>query len=131
LKFQREDDEGYTLIYYNTVYEDVIEPAKDEATIWDQPIYPPKFPYPKPSKVRTPILDLKKGESIVGVTYDSEDRLDEWYIISSEIPTESGGVGLGFVLKGDVKVTRRTRQIPKEINDLEEQQGEKEGTDRS
>lgn len=89
LKFQREEDEGYILISYPEVFEDIIEPANEQATIWNQSSHSPKFPFQKSSEPRSPVLILKKGQSIVGWTIDSKDRLDEWFIISKDIPSKS------------------------------------------
>lgn len=113
LKFQREEDEGYRLIHYSEVFEDVIEPAGEEARIWDQSSHPLKFPFPKPSEPRKQILSLKKGQSIIGFASDMEETLDEWFIISDDIPTElKKGLGFGYVLKSEVNVRRRERKAP-------------------
>lgn len=130
LKFQREEDEGYTLISYHEAFEDIIEPANEEATIWNSSSYPPEFPFQKPSEPRSPVLILKKGQSIVGWANDDEDSLDEWFIVSRDIPSKSEKYsGFGFVLKSDVKVTRREKQTPKNvINSEVKQQGETDGT---
>ena len=120
LKFQREEDEGYTLILYQEVFEDIIEPAKEEAIIWNQSSHPPEFPFQKPSEPRSPVLTLKKGQSIAGFASDSEYRLDEWFVISKDIPSKSNEYsGFGFVLKSDVKIIRRERQAPKKVNNSE------------
>lgn len=130
MKFQREEDEGYTLISYPEVFEDIIEPANEEATIWNQSSHPLEFSFQKSSEPRSPVLILKKGQSIVGWATDSEDRLDEWLILSKDIPSKSKEyTGFGFVLKSDVKVTRRERQTPKKLNNSKvKQQGEADGT---
>lgn len=129
LKFQREEDEGYTLISYPQVFEDIIESAKEEVTIWNQSSHPPEFPFQASSEPRRPVLILKKGQSIVGWATDSEDRLDEWFIISKNISSKSKEYGgFGFVLKSDVKVTRREKQTPKKVNNSEvKQQGQADG----
>lgn len=109
LKFQREADEGYTLINYMEVYEDVIEPIKEEAIIWNLSCHPPKYTLQKSPK-RSPVLTLKKGQSIIGWASDRTDILDEWFIISKDIPSASDKFsGHGYVLKSDVKVTPRER----------------------
>ena len=62
---------------------------------------------------------------------DSEDRIDEWFIISEDIPSKSKeyNSGSGFVLKSDIKVTRKERQVPQKVNNSEvKQQGETDGT---
>ena len=115
LKFQRESDEGYTLIDYFRVFEDIIEPTDEEAIIWNQPAYPPEFSFQESSEPRKPILVLKKGQIIIGWATDSEDRLDEWLVTSKDIPsTNKEDIGFGYVSKSEVKVTRRERQVPKE-----------------
>ena len=118
LKFQREEDEGYTIIPYSEVFKDIIEPANKEAIIWDQSSHQPEYSFQKPSEPRSPVLALKKGQAIVGQAIDSEDRLDEWLVISEDIPSKSKEVpGHGFVLKRDVKVTRKEKQPPpKKVN---------------
>ncbi len=118
LKFQRGEDEGYTLIPYREVFEDIIEPVKEEAIIWNQSSHPPKFPLQEPSEPRSPVLVLKKGQPIIGWATDSENRLDEWFVTSEGIPSElTEYVGFGFVLKSEVKMTQRKRQAPKQVND--------------
>lgn len=120
LKFQREEDEGYTLILYQEVFEDIIEPSKEEAIIWNQSSHPPEFPFQKPSEPRSPVLILKKGQSIAGFASDSEYRLDEWFVISKDIPSKFNEYsGFGYVLKSDVKITRRESQAPKKVNNSE------------
>jgi len=123
LKFQRDEDEGYTLIPYTEVFEDIIKPIKDEVTIWNQSFYPSDFLIQKSSKPRSAVLILKKNQSIVGWATDSENKLDEWFIISKDIPSKSGeGEGFGFVMKSDVKITQRKKQTFKEINNSEIEQ---------
>ena len=110
LKFQREEDEGYSLKHYQFVYEDVIEPKGEEAAIWD---WPSEILPQKPLEPRKVILTLKKGEPIIGWAFDYKDRLDEWYILSKNIPSRvADHLGLGYVSKEEVKVTRREIQIP-------------------
>ena len=114
LKFQREEDEEYTLIPYSEVFEDIIEPLNEEAMIWNQSSHPLEFSFQKTSEPRKPILVLKKGQSIIGWATDSKDRLDEWFVISKDIPSASKEYdGFGFVSNSEVKVTRRERQTPK------------------
>ena len=126
LKFQREEYEGYTLISYPEAFEDTIEPVRKEATIWNQSSHPSRSPSQKTSEPRSPLLILKKGESIIGFATDSEDRSDEWLIISKDIPPKSKEhIGFGFVLKRDVKVTTREIQVPKKIDGTENKQQEK------
>ncbi|HEC64599.1 MAG TPA: hypothetical protein ENI23_04845 [bacterium] len=129
LKFQREEGEAYTLISYSEVFEDVIEPANEEAIIWNQSSHPSKHLFPKTSELRNPVLVLKKGQSIVGSAQDSEDRLDEWLVMSEDIPSKLKEFpGFGFVLKRDVKVTPRKKQTPKSASDLEvRKEGEADG----
>jgi hypothetical protein len=130
LKFQRTEDEGYTLISYHEVFEDVIEPAKEEATIWNQSSHTSELSFQKSPEPRNSVLILKKGQSIIGWATDYEDTLDEWFIVSKDIPSKSGKYsGFGFVLKSDVKITRREKQTPKNIINSEiKQKGEAEGT---
>jgi len=112
LKFQREEDEGYTLIHYMTVYEDIIESASEKAIFWNYSSSPRSAPFPQRSLPRRPVLILKKGQSIIGWVTDYKDHLDEWYVISKDIPSRGKGYnGCGYVSKGDIKVTRRERQI--------------------
>ena len=123
LKFQRQEDEGYTLVSYDEAFEDIIEPANEEATIWNQSVHPPEFPFQKPSEPRSPVLVLRRGQSIVGYATDSEDRLDEWFVLSKDIPSKlKGFIGFGFVLKSDVEITPRKKQAPKEVNNSEAKQ---------
>lgn len=109
LKFQKEEYGEYDLVPYFAVYEDVIEPAGEQATLWDQSFYPRNyFPYqpPPPKKAK---LVLRKGQSIVGWALDDKDRLLEWMVISDDIPHEEKYGNFGFVLKEEVKVTRRKK----------------------
>ena len=63
----------------------------------------------KPQEERQSILTLKKGQTIIGVAYDFEDNLDEWLLISKDIPVDGLGPRIGFVDKNDVKITRREK----------------------
>lgn len=118
LKFQREEYEGYTLIRYNEVFEDIIKPANEEATIWNLSSHYPEFSFQKSLEPRSPVLILKKGQSIIGHAYDDVDSLDEWLLISKDILLKSKKrIGFGFVLKKDVKITRRKRHLLKKVND--------------
>jgi hypothetical protein len=105
LKFQKDID-GFKLIPYHTIYEDVIEPSKGSATIWNRSSYPPPPHYTlfqeKPLEPRKSVLILQEGQSIVGIAYDNDDRPDEWFVISHEIPSK-----YGFVSKEEVNITRR------------------------
>lgn len=117
LKFQREEYEGYKLTYYTEVFEDIIEPLNEEATIWNQSSHPSKYPFKKPLKPRSPLLVLKKGQSIIGYANDSSDRLDEWIVISKDIPSKNKKhAGIGFVLKNEVKITQKKRQVSKKLD---------------
>ncbi len=110
LKFRREEDESYPLIPYQDVYEDIIEAINDEVIIWDRSFYAPIRLIVQPTKTRSPVLTLRKGQSIIGFANDSEDRPDEWYITSKNIPhIPSEFAGFGFVSKSDVKITRREK----------------------
>jgi len=64
LKFQREEV-GYSLVKYDEVFEDVIEPAAEEATIWNESSHPPNYSFTKPSGPRTPVLVLKKNNLLL------------------------------------------------------------------
>jgi hypothetical protein len=116
LRFQREEGEAFTLLPYPGVFEDIIEPAADELVIWDQSMHtftPALGATPPP---RTPKLALKKGQSIVGWASDHEDRLDEWFILSRDIPSDSDQfMGFGYATKAETKLTRREIQQPKEM----------------
>jgi len=63
LKFQREKDEGYSIINYQFVFEDIIEPVGEEAVFWNQSKYPPEIALPaiqKPLEPRKKVFVLKK-----------------------------------------------------------------------
>ena len=121
LKFQREEFEGYTLIPYSEVFEDIIEPVNEEATIWNQSSHPSKSLFQTSPETRAPLLVLKKGHSIIGLATDSENILDEWIIISDDIPS---GSSFGFVLKSDVKVTSREKPLKAKNAGAEPKEGE-------
>ena len=123
LKFQREEDERYTLVSYDEAFEDVIEPANEEATIWNQSVHPPEFPFQKPSGAVNSACAGRFGLSIVGYATDSEDRLNEWLILSKDIPSKLKRlIEFGFVLKSDVQITPRKKQAPKEVNNSKAKQ---------
>jgi len=110
LKFQaKEDSLGITLTYYSQVFEDLIEPVKERAVFWDQSSKLPPLALLQAPKKREPVFILEAGGSIVGVAHDSQDRLDEWFVISTGIPSKSGGLGFGFVDKEEVRITRRSK----------------------
>jgi hypothetical protein len=111
LKFQREKDEGYTLIDYQFVFEDIIEPVGEEAVFWDQSKYPAEITLPtiqKPLGPRKKVFILKKGDSIIGYARDDKDRLDEWEIFSHDERIK--GILIPIVSKEEVKVTRKKRK---------------------
>ena len=110
LKFQEEESKDDRLLPYSEKFEDVIEPVGEEATIWNQSIHPPEYPMEKREGARKSVLTLKEGQPIVGVAYDNQNTLDEWFIISKDIPPDSEGIkGLGYALKKDVKRIRREK----------------------
>jgi len=93
------------------VYEDVIEPVGERATIWnissDTSDY---FPRPEPY-VRESRLVLSAGESLVGEVTDDPKKPQEWRVIF--VAALQGGkkdAHFGFVAKADVKITRRQRR---------------------
>jgi hypothetical protein len=111
LKFQREKDEGYTIIDYQFIFEDIIEPVGEEAVFWDQSKYPPEITLPtiqKPLGPRKKVFILKKGDSIIGYARDDKDRLDEWEIFSHDKRIK--GILFPIVSKEEVKVTPKKRK---------------------
>jgi len=106
LKYQREKDEGYTIINYQSVFEDLIEPMGEKAVFWNQSKYPPEIA--SPLGPRKKVFTLKKGDSIIGYTWDDKDRLDEWEILSHD--ERFKGILFSFVSKKEVKVTRKKRK---------------------
>jgi len=101
LKYQREEDEGYTIINYQSVFKDIVEPIGKEAVFWDQSKHPPEIA--SSLGPRKKVFTLKKGDSIVGYAYDDKDRLDEWQICSYDERLK--GIFFIFVSKKEVKVT--------------------------
>ena len=106
LKYQREKDEGYTIINYQSVFEDLIEPMGERAVFWNQSKYPPEIS--SPLGPRKKVFTLKKGDSIIGYTWDDKDRLDEWEILSHDERFKE--ILFSFVSKKEVKVTRKKRK---------------------
>ena len=103
LKFQGEESREYTLVYYGSLFEDVIEPAGEQATIWNVSAHPADVPFgPRPE--RMPIRTLRRGEAIVGIAYAGKENLDEWFVVSRDV--ENGG---GYISKTEVTVTPRRR----------------------
>ena len=107
LKFQREKDEGYSIINYQFVFEDIIEPVGKEAVFWDQSKHPPKVASPLGPRKR--VFTLKKGNPIIGYAVDDKDRLDEWQIYSDDERLK--GIFNLFVSKEEVKVTPKKRKF--------------------
>lgn len=108
LKYQREKDEGYTIINYQSVFKDIIEPVGEEAVFWNQSKHPPEIA--SPLGPRKKVFTLKKGDLIVGYAYDHKDRLDEWEIYSDDERLKGKGIFFVFVSKKEVKVTRKKRK---------------------
>jgi len=106
LKYQREKDEGYTIIDYRSVFEDIIEPVGEEVVFWNQSKYPPEIA--SPLGPRKKVFTLKNGDSIVGYAYDDKDRLDEWEIYSDDERLK--GIFFIFVSKEEVKVRCKERK---------------------
>ena len=107
LKYQREEEEGYTIIYYRSVFKDIIEPVGKEAVFWDQSKHPPKIASPLGPRKR--VFTLKKGNPIIGYAVDDKDRLDEWQIYSDDERLK--GIFNLFVSKEEVKVTPKKRKF--------------------
>jgi len=111
LKYQREKDEGYTIINYQFVFEDIIEPVGEEAIFWNQSKYPPEITFPtiqKPLGPRKKVFVLKKGDSIIGYATDDKDNLDEWKVLTQD--ERFKGMLFPVVSKKEVKVTRKKRK---------------------
>lgn len=111
LKFQREKNEGYSIINYQFVFEDIIEPVGEEAVFWNQSKYPPEITLPaiqKPLGPRKKVFILKKGETIIGYATDDKDRLDEWQVYTQD--ERFKGILFPVVSKKEVKVTRKQRK---------------------
>lgn len=106
LKYQREEDEGYTIIDYRSVFKDIIEPVGKDAVFWNQSKNPPEIA--SPLGPRKKVFILKKGDSIVGYAYDHKDRLDEWEIYSDDERLK--GIFFIFVSKEEVKVTPKRKK---------------------
>jgi len=110
LKYQREKNEGYSIIDYQYVFEDIIEPVGEEAIFWNQSIYPPEITLPtiqKPLGPREKVFTLKKGKLMVGYAFDNKDSLDEWEVLCHD--EEITKIPFIFVAKEEVKVTRKKR----------------------
>jgi len=103
LKFQGEESREYTLVYYGSLFEDVIEPAGEQATIWNVSAHPPDVPF-GPKLERRPIRTLRRGEAVVGIAYPGKENPDEWFVISGDLENRSG-----HVAKAEVTVTHRPR----------------------
>jgi hypothetical protein len=118
LKFQREKDEGYSIINYQFVFEDIIEPVGEEAVFWNQSKYPPEITLPaiqKPLGPRKKVFVLKKGDSIIGYTTDDKDNLDEWQVFTQD--ERFKGMLFPVVSKEEVKVIRKQRKyFPKSLH---------------
>lgn len=107
LKYQREKDEGYTIIDYRSVFEDIIEPVGKEAVLWNQSKHSPEIA--SPLGPRKKVFTLKKGDSIVGYAYDHKDTLDEWEIYSNDKRLK-GEIYFIFVSKKEVKLIRKIKK---------------------
>jgi hypothetical protein len=108
LKFQRKNEYGYEIKHYLESFVDIIEPAGEEAIIWnvsEQPTQIQSNPLPTERKE---IFRLKKGEKILGYVSDREDLPNEWFVVSKNFQKESESTDFGYVNKNDVKIT----QIP-------------------
>jgi hypothetical protein len=108
LRCQRDDGNAYSLIRYSSLYEDVIEPVGDQATIWnissDTSDY---FPRTEPYK-REPILVITPGESIIGEVTDDPKKPHEWHIFfRGSLKGGKEDVHFGYVAKKEVKVKTR------------------------
>lgn len=116
LKFEMRPAYDYEIVYYHTVYEDVIEPVGDEAVFWNGHEGGEEEGLLPKGRKREPIFTLKKGEQIVGFAYDhDEEHLDEWTVHSEGIPRSEGWPGgFGYVKKAEVRLTTRERETPAE-----------------
>lgn len=111
LKFQREPDEGYTIIDYSNLYEDVIEPTGERATFWSGLAKGKAF-LPPMVTPRHEVFVLNKGQILIGRAWDSEEQLDEWTVISKELPSLGTlPIGIAFVAKTEVVTRRREKTV--------------------
>lgn len=112
LKFQRDEDTRFKLIAYTDVFEDIIEPVGQQATLWDRSLQPPRYGFSlnwSASTEREPTFVLEKGEKIIGFAQDTDLISDEWYVTSKSIPSEHFPEGHGYVAKSEVKITRKRK----------------------
>jgi hypothetical protein len=112
LKFQREDAHDYSIVPYSAVYDDVIEPAKDQAIIWNissdtSDYFPRAEPY-----VRKPLIVLAVGETLVGEANDEEKKPHEWRVLfRASLEGKPETTHFGYVAKEEVKITRRKKGL--------------------
>lgn len=90
LKFQREKEYGYELIDYQEAFMDIIKPSGEEAVFLNN---------------SQEIFRLKKGEEIIGYASDSVGKLDEWLVISPNLPKTIADIGFAYVKKDEVIIT--------------------------
>jgi hypothetical protein len=109
LRVQRLPEYDFDLVHFDSVYEHVIEPRGDSATIWTEPRGNPRdvrlrsvFAPPGPPEQRTAARVLQKGEKLVGtVRHVPGDPLDEWFLAAGPL--------FGYVARQEVTVTTRLR----------------------
>ncbi len=109
LKYQREPDEGYTIIESVVLYEDVIEPSGDRAAFFNRPASGTAF-LPQMAEPRREVFVLRMGETLIGRAWDSEEQQEEWSVASKALPPLGAlSLGIAFVSKSDVVIRRRER----------------------
>lgn len=116
LKFQRDEEEGYTLVPYYEVYEDVVEPVGEQAIVWDRPFRPLTPLLAENPPVRRQLLVIRKGYPVIGWAWDTTSSVgsEEWLLVSSAIPPALGPINAGFISRQEVTVTSRPRSAGEE-----------------
>lgn len=110
LRFQREDEQNYSLVRFSSLFEDVIEPVGEQATIWNissdtSDYFPRREPY-----VREALLILSAGESLVGKATDDYKKAQEWQIFfRARLKDDKEDFHHGYVAKDEVKITTRQK----------------------
>jgi len=108
LKFQRRPQYEIDLVHYMYVYEDILQPVGEEASVWDRPSEPMPGVAAAPDGERKVLRTLKKGERITGLVPDPDESVEEWLVLTEDVRYDDSPYnGLCWVARKEVTLSQR------------------------
>ncbi|MBX7157546.1 MAG: hypothetical protein K1X66_04080 [Verrucomicrobiae bacterium] len=112
LKCQREDSHDYSIKRYSEIYEDIIEPVKDQAIIWNTSNNAKDYFLHSKLIERKPLFILSKNQYLIGQVKRSDKKSNEVFIMFYR-PSEGEleDFNYGYVAESEIKVTSRKKML--------------------